>query len=495
MWLRLEKSEASQPPIPLKKTKGQISGSKSRNKQNTNRLKKPPGPYYHCGKWHWMKFCPVKKKKYNKNCNKKGHNLTQCWYSNIMRKHKSKIRQAQSDERVNRNLRKYVTVDIFSDSIKFQLDSGFDITIISWRTWRKLNKPTLLKTDKTAKSVTGENMNILGEVILTVTLNGVTKKLKAYVLKNSVNLFGTDWIEKFNLWDGPMSTFCRKIESTTPDSVNLKKELKQRFPQVFSDGLGKFSKLKTKIKVKDGAQLVFKKKRNVPFAALEKINKELDKQTGILSKTDFSEWAAPTVHVKKKSNQLRICANFSTGLNDTLQDHHYPLPSPEEIFTKLNIKNMQNLRGPLSELLKKDKPWLWTPECQESFEKIKKTLTSDLSLTHNDPTLGIIVASDASSYGIGACILHKLPDRSRKAVAHASRSLLSAEKQYSQIEKEALGIIFIVTKFHRYLHGRLFILQTDHRPLITIFGPKKGLPVYIANRLLRWGTTTSRSSS
>ena len=98
------------------------------------------------------------------------------------------------------------------------------------------------------------------------------------------------------------------------------------------------------------------------------------------------------------------------------------------------IKNLLNLRGPLNELLKKDKPWLWTPECQESFEKIKKTLTSNLSLTHYDPPLDIIVASDASSYGIGAWILHKLPDGSRKAVAHASRSLLPAEKQYSQIE-------------------------------------------------------------
>ena len=45
------------------------------------------------------------------------------------------------------------------------------------------------------------------------------------------------------------------------------------------------------------------------------------------------------------------------------------------------FKNMQNLRGSLNELLKKVKPWLWSPECQESFEKIKKILTSDLSLT------------------------------------------------------------------------------------------------------------------
>ena len=179
---------------------------------------------------------------------------------------------------------------------------------------------------------------------------------------------------------------------------------------------------------------------------------------------------------------------FLYRLNDSLQDHHYPLPSPEEIFIKLNIKNIQNLWGPLNEILKKDKRWLWTPEYQESFEKIKKTLTSDLSLTHYDSTLDIIVASDASSYGIGPCILHKLPDSSQKAVAHASSSLLPSEKQYSQIEKEAQGIIFADTKFHRYLHGRRFILQTDHKPLLTIFGSKKGLPVYTVNRLLRWGT-------
>ena len=171
-----------------------------------------------------MKVCPVKKKKYCKNCNKNGHNLTQCWYANRTRKPRSKIRQAQSDLIVNRNLRKYVPVDIFNKSIKFHLDSGSDISIINWRTWRKLNKPTLLKTDKTAKSVTGENINIFGEVIFTVTLNRVTKKLKAYILRNSDNLFGTDWIEKFNLWDCPMSTFCRKI---------WKRNSTQRFPRFF----------------------------------------------------------------------------------------------------------------------------------------------------------------------------------------------------------------------------------------------------------------------
>ena len=79
-------------------------------------------------------------------------------------------------------------------------------------------------------------------------------------------------------------------------------------------------------------------KRNVPFAAIGKIDEELDglEKVGILSKVIFSEWAAPTLYVRKKFNQIRICADFSTGLNTVLKDYHYPLPTPEEVFNKLN---------------------------------------------------------------------------------------------------------------------------------------------------------------
>ena len=62
-----------------------------------------------------------------------------------------------------------------------------------------------------------------------------------------------------------------------PNMYILSQNRNNDFPRVFfSGGLGKCSKLKAKLKVKDGAQPVFKKKRNVPFAALEQINKELD---------------------------------------------------------------------------------------------------------------------------------------------------------------------------------------------------------------------------
>ena len=162
------------------------------------------------------------------------------------------------------------------------------------------------------------------------------------------------------------------------------------------------------------------------------------------------------------------------------------MPNPKDVKSLQSFLGLvHNLRAPLNELLHKEKKWIWTKECEQAFREIKEKLTSDLFLIHVNPNLDIIVASDASTHGVGACILHKWKDGKVRPIAHASRSLLPAERNYSQIEKEALAIIFAVTKFNRYIHGRRFTLQTNHKPLVTIFGSKKGLPTYTANRLFR----------
>ena len=71
------------------------------------------------------------------------------------------------------------------------------------------------------------------------------------------------------------------------------------------------------------------------------------------------------------------------------------------------ILNIHQLTAALNALLKKDSKWMWKEKCQNAFEKMKKALTSDLSQTHFDHQLKIVVPSDASDLGIGAIILQK----------------------------------------------------------------------------------------
>ncbi|KAK6764489.1 hypothetical protein RB195_024712 [Necator americanus] len=74
------------------------------------------------------------------------------------------------------------------------------------------------------------------------------------------------------------------------------------------------------------------------------------------------------------------------------------------------VKDLHNLRTPLDTLTKKDVVYTWTPKCQSSFDENKAILSSDLLLIHFDPNLLIIVAADASKYGMGPTLSHRFAD-------------------------------------------------------------------------------------
>ena len=149
------------------------------------------------------------------------------------------------------------------------------------------------------------------------------------------------------------------------------------------------------------------------------------------------------------------------------------------------IPDMATLVHPLNCLLAENISWKWTKQCHEAFQKLKDILQSAPLLTHYDAKKPLRLAVDASSYGLGAVLSH-ISDDEEKPIAFSSRTLSPSEQNYSMIEKEALAIIFGVKKFHQYLFDRRFTLQTDHKPLAFLLGPKRGIPVLAVSRLQRW---------
>ena len=142
---------------------------------------------------------------------------------------------------------------------------------------------------------------------------------------------------------------------------------------------------------------------------------------------------------------------------------------------------MSALTEPMRKLLVKNVHFEWSHEQDKALLEIKNVLTQAPVLAFYDVEKDVTMACDASSCGLGACILQE--DR---PVAYASRSLTSAQKSYAQIEKELLAIVFAAERFYQYIYGKDVTVLTDHKPLLSCLKkPIHSSPVRIQRLLLR----------
>ena len=163
-----------------------------------------------------------------------------------------------------------------------------------------------------------------------------------------------------------------------------------------------------------------------------------------------------------------------------------------QFYAKFLPPDLATIAEPLYRLTKKHVSWSWGEQQQRAFDKLKELLSSENVLVHYDRDLPIGIACDASNVGIGAVLFHRFPGGIERPIANVSKTLTDSQRNYSQIQKEALAIIFGLKKFYQYLYGRRFILVTDHRPLLAMFGPGKETPALAANRLARWALLLSQ---
>ena len=150
------------------------------------------------------------------------------------------------------------------------------------------------------------------------------------------------------------------------------------------------------------------------------------------------------------------------------------------------LPDLSTVTEPLYQLTRRNIPWRWGAEEEAAFQQLKTMLCQDTVLVHFDPKQEIGISCDASSVGIGAVLFHRYEDGSERPIANVSKTLNQTQPNYSQIQKEALAIVFALHKFHQFLYGRKFILVTDHKPLTDMFAPQKAIPKLAANILARW---------
>ncbi|GJR48898.1 reverse transcriptase domain-containing protein [Tanacetum coccineum] len=149
-------------------------------------------------------------------------------------------------------------------------------------------------------------------------------------------------------------------------------------------------------------------------------------------------------------------------------------------FYRRFIKDFSKISRPMTHLLEKNTPFIFSDECIQAFETLKKKLTEAPILIAPDWDLPFELMCDASDFAIGA-VLGQRHERHFRPIHYASKTMTEAESHYTTTEKEMLAVVYAFEKFRSYLILNKSIVYTDHSALKYLFAKKDSKA-----RLLRW---------
>ena len=128
------------------------------------------------------------------------------------------------------------------------------------------------------------------------------------------------------------------------------------------------------------------------------------------------------------------------------------------------VEGFSKIAAPLTRLTRKEEPFLWSEACQQSFDELKRRLTSAPVLTLPSGQDGFAVYCDASRQGLG-CVLMQ----NDKVIAYASRQLKKHEQNYPTHDLELAAVVFALRIWRHYLYGVPCRIFTDHKSLQYLF--------------------------
>ena len=122
----------------------------------------------------------------------------------------------------------------------------------------------------------------------------------------------------------------------------------------------------------------------------------------------------------------------------------------------------------MRQLVSKDTIWHFSENHQEQYDKLKALVSSNTLLKYYNPDLTTKLTCDSSKHGLGAT-LEQFSDGQWHPIASKSRTCTSTEQNYCPLERETLAVVFACAKFHEYIYGRHFFVESDHKSLKNIF--------------------------
>ena len=160
-----------------------------------------------------------------------------------------------------------------------------------------------------------------------------------------------------------------------------------------------------------------------------------------------SDWATPT-NLKQLRGFLGLCSYYRKFIN-----------------------HFAEIASPLHALTKKNESFIWSSQCEESFQILKSKLVTAPTLAYPNFDQIFILDTDASDKAIGA-VLSQVHEGYEHPVAFASRTLSCSERKYSVTRRELLAVVTFIKHFRPYLYGKKFLLRTDHGSLRWLYNFK-----------------------
>ncbi|XP_036340796.1 uncharacterized protein K02A2.6-like [Rhagoletis pomonella] len=477
----------------LNNRESQLPACNERKKDLNNRESQLPA-CNGCFKKHKKSDCKYLKVKCYK-CGRIGHIATVCKsVPNFKHKQVNVLEDVENCNLVNSNIitragnKMFIDIEINDTPMKFQFDTGSVCSVIGLSTYESLRKPTLYSTSTKLFGYGSVEVPILGAMQAKVKIGDEVQHLELIVANSEMctNIFGLNWYDQFKavqvfqiIQNSDLKKLCddyneilrKELGRYLSDAylqIELDEESKdltvvntplglyqyQRLPIGVASVPAIFQRLieeiingipgcinylddiictgKSEAEHLDNLPMLFKRLKDYGLRC------NFEKCTLMQESVEYLGHVICAAGIQQSEKNTEAIKNLPRPTN---------LAELQSFMGKVNyyctfIKDYSTLCGPLNFLRKKNQKFVWNSAQENAFQELKKQIVDMTKLVHFDESLPIILATDASSFGIGAVISHRYPDGSERPIAHASKTLNDAQKNYSQIEKEALSIIF-----------------------------------------------------